>query len=1504
MAIIQISKIQQRSGNMVDLPQLDEAELGWATDVKKLYIGKTTPNENVEILTTYSEINFGALSGSYGNLNINPVTAEDGQVLTFDGADWVNRGGASGGLINLGDVSNVKITGGAIGYVLTTDGIGNLSWTPKGTIISFIENVAPAKLPTYQTYATNAYSSNNIIQVGNSSGYTANAPVTFTGTGFGNITSGNLYYIRNVLSSTEITITDTPGNANITLTNGTGNLTLNMVGTILTTTEVNFLTEGAEATITDAIGMTELNGNSFYIDLLTSNTIGLFLNPGLTTPLYSNNYTSYAYTPLQESFNANYTIEVGNSAQFTVNDPVRFVGDLGNSDLSTGVTYYVNAVPSITTIRVSATTANGTPGPVYPVQDEIFASAAVYVEGGRIISAIGSSGATEASGSNTTIQFNNNNLLDGDAGLTWNFGLSPKVLSVTGNANISNDLNVSSTVIAPVLISNVATGTAPLTVTSSTRVANLNVARANVSDFSNVQAIATGTFYPVFVNDNIANNYQLYSNTLFSFYPQTGNLTANNFIANSNITSGNANLGNAVTANYFIGSLLGPLANGNSNVAIPAANGNVNISSAGNANILVVTGTGVNVTGTLNVSANANVGNIGTNTAIITTGNITTINSGLLQNGNSNLAIPVANGNVNISSAGNANILVVTGTGVNVTGTLNVSANANVGNIGTTGLIATGVSNLGPVGNVIITGGSNGQILSTNGSGNLSWITISTSSISNGNSNVSIPAANGNATISIAGNSNIVVVTGTGVNVAGTMNVSSNINGNYLIGNFNGPLLNITGDLTGNINVATVTGNLGFRVISSNYVAQVAANTAISVAAVHAIGKPTVGASNANVSTTELATLYIENAPITVGNLSTTNAWSLYIANGNSFFGSGIIFGDGSGIGNVRSISYGNSNVKVYNNANVEVSVTGNANIGTFTGTGFRVAGNIQATLGYIEANGNITANGNIFGGNANITTELRAGSLKSAVITAPSGNITISAAGTNESIYLVPTGTGTVDAGGKRITQVGSVTSPNDATNKEYVDAIAGTGLTIHSPANVALTTNLTGTYANGGTTPTTTTISGGNTITFSGAHGLSVNDGIVWTSTFNGIIGGEGYWVATVPAATQITIKNNYFGSEITTLTNGTGLSQGARANPGVGATLTNSGANAALTIDGITVSAAQRVLLVGQTANAQNGVYVVTTPGNSSTAWVLTRSSDMNKYVPGSSSGMGSGDYLFVTQGSTNAGTSWVLSSPTGEIIIGTNNISFSQFSAAGSYTAGNGINISGTLISANTDGTTTAIVGGNIVVKTSATFTTPNIGAATGTSLTVDGNVTANNISVSNLANVGGNITTSANVLANVNVVANGNISGNNFSATSTITATGNVSGGNLTTTGNVSASGNITGNNVIANSYFIRSVGTGISANGSTQATATGLSKDINVVSTVSSGQGVKLPTAIAGMVIIIRNSSANNLLVYPPSSAAINALAADAAYTQPTVSTLQYVAVSTSQWYTVGATYA
>ena len=69
---------------------------------------------------------------------------------------------------------------------------------------------------------------------------------------------------------------------------------------------------------------------------------------------------------------------------------------------------------------------------------------------------------------------------------------------------------------------------------------------------------------------------------------------------------------------------------------------------------------------------------------------------------------------------------------------------------------------LGAVGNVHISGGSSGQYLQTDGSGALTWATLSSSGLSNGNSNISIPAANGNVNISAVGNANILTVTGTG----------------------------------------------------------------------------------------------------------------------------------------------------------------------------------------------------------------------------------------------------------------------------------------------------------------------------------------------------------------------------------------------------------------------------------------------------------------------------------------------------------------------------------------------------------------------------------------------------------------------------------------------------------------------------------------------------------------------------------------------------------------------
>lgn len=504
----------------------------------------------------------------------------------------------------------------------------------------------------------------------------------------------------------------------------------------------------------------------------------------------------------------------------------------------------------------------------------------------------------------------------------------------------------------------------------------------------------------------------------------------------------------------------------------------------------------------------------------------------------------------------------------------------------------------------------------------------------------------------------------------------------------------------------------------------------------------------------------------------------------------------------VGALANGTSNVKVFNDANVEISIGGSANTATFSSTGLYVDGEINTTAGNMLSNGNITANGFLNSANANVTGEAELGSVKTANITAPTGTITISAAGSNQNIILAPSGSGNVDVGLHNITQLAFPVNPNDAATKEYVDNISQ-GLYIHPSANVTSLTNLNATYNNGGTALTATTISGGKTITFSANHGLSVDSDIEFTNSFNGIIAGEGYYVYSVPAANQITIKDGYFGAEITTLTNGTGLTQAAIGEAGVGATLTNAGAQVALTVDSILMTTGARVLVQGQTDQTENGVYEVTTVGNGSTNWVLTRASDANSYAPKSDTELGAGSYFFITQGTQYAGSSYVLTAPPGEIHFGTSNIVFSQFSKAGSYTAGNGINITGTIISANVDLETTDIVGGNIVVKTSANLTTPNLGDATFSSLSwnnlSNGNVTANNLSIGNIANITGNLRVDGIIQANGNIASNAYIIGNNATFTNFANIGGNLLANNITSNNAFSTNtANISSNLITSN----------------------------------------------------------------------------------------------------------
>lgn len=129
-------------------------------------------------------------------------------------------------------------------------------------------------------------------------------------------------------------------------------------------------------------------------------------------------------------------------------------------------------------------------------------------------------------------------------------------------------------------------------------------------------------------------------------------------------------------------------------------------------------------------------------------------------------------------------------------------------------------------------------------------------------------------------------------------------------------------------------------------------------------------------------------------------------------------------------------------------------------------------------------------------------------------------------------------------------------------------------------------------------------------------------------------------------------------------------------VGGVLTATG-NGALSLDGTILSASDvgiRVLVKNEAgANAPyNGIYTVTHEGDGSNPWVLTRAIDAD-----SSAEINPGMFVFVEQGTAWADSGWVLTTD-GAITLGTTNLTFVQFSAAGQSIAGNGLTKTGNTI----------------------------------------------------------------------------------------------------------------------------------------------------------------------------------------------------------------------------------
>ena len=136
--------------------------------------------------------------------------------------------------------------------------------------------------------------------------------------------------------------------------------------------------------------------------------------------------------------------------------------------------------------------------------------------------------------------------------------------------------------------------------------------------------------------------------------------------------------------------------------------------------------------------------------------------------------------------------------------------------------------------------------------------------------------------------------------------------------------------------------------------------------------------------------------------------------------------------------------------------------------------------------------------------------------------------------------------------------------------------------------------------------------------------------------------------------------------------GVAQGLDIKDSVVATTTANGTLSTAfangqSIDGVTLQTGDRILIKNQTTASQNGIYNVNASGAPS------RATDM------ATGGNAAGAFVFVEQGTTNAENGFVCTSDTGSAVVGTNNLTFAQFSGAGQIIAGDGLEKSGNTLS---------------------------------------------------------------------------------------------------------------------------------------------------------------------------------------------------------------------------------
>ena len=528
-----------------------------------------------------------------------------------------------------------------------------------------------------------------------------------------------------------------------------------------------------------------------------------------------------------------------------------------------------------------------------------------------------------------------------------------------------------------------------------------------------------------------------------------------------------------------------------------------------------------------------------------------------------------------------------------------------------------------------------------------------------------------------------------------------------------------------------------------------------------------------------------------IGNGSQLTGVTASSVNANSLTGttlnSGVVTSSLTSVGVLTSLSVSGNitagNVSATNHTGTNVSVTGTATAastvgGVITGSSSSVTGTQTAasTVGGVITGSSASVTGAISGASASVSGGVTAASVAGGVITGSSSSVT----GTQTAASTVG---GVITGSSVSVTGNVSATSLNANTvyNSTSVTITAASGtITLNPSGNVLMSSKNINNLAD----PTQPQDAATKNYVDTVVQGLDVKASCLVATVGN------------LATATGGTVTYN----------NGTA---------GVGATLTTTGVYNL--IDGGNVQTVGSRILVKNEANAAwNGIYTYTS------TTVITRSTDFDNE---GTNGQIPGAFTFIETGTVNDNTGWTCTT-NNPVVMGTTAITWAQFSGAGSYTANTsaGISLTGTIFSALVDNNTTAFDGnGNIIVKASAQLTTPNIGAATGTSLSVTGTVTSSSV-------VGGVMTGTS------------------------LSTTGNVTGGNiLFGTGIVSGTGNISAGYFIGNGSQL----TGVTATSVNANSLTGTTLNSGVVTSSLTSVGVLTSLSVSGN-ITAGNVSATN----------------------------------------------